>query len=190
MAKKRKKKHNKGGQFEREMAVAFSEWWTWDKNPDIFWRTHGSGARATTRQRRGIRTDGQYGDLCANDPEGRLFLKVFTVSLKRGQHMGTTIQDLIDMPARIKERKFERWIEEAVEQAGFAESLSWLIVFRRDQKRAIVILPKEMWKQISKNLVPECRISLASFPPLVVVPLTTFFNVAEPKHIRQIAEHA
>ncbi len=58
----------KGSNFEREICKLLSLWWTNDKRDDIFWRTSGSGARATTRSKTKQKTFGQYGDVQATDP--------------------------------------------------------------------------------------------------------------------------
>lgn len=43
----------KGSVFEREICKALGRWWTDGERDDIFWRTAGSGARATCRLERG-----------------------------------------------------------------------------------------------------------------------------------------
>jgi hypothetical protein len=79
MAKKKKKRKSsynksasKGGGFERQMCRAWSLWWTGDKRDDIFWRTSGSGSRATTRAKRGKADKWNHGDMRPDDPEGFL----------------------------------------------------------------------------------------------------------------------
>jgi len=41
----------KGSSFEREICTILSKWWTNNERDDVFWRTAGSGARATTRSK-------------------------------------------------------------------------------------------------------------------------------------------
>jgi hypothetical protein len=87
-AKKKKRKmkpgggSHKGGQFERDMCTLFSKWWTEDERDDVFWRTSGSGARATTRGKRGKDTCDQHGDMTCIDPCGKPLIDAFCFEFK------------------------------------------------------------------------------------------------------------
>ena len=73
----------KGSAFEREIAKLLSLWWSDCERDDIFWRTQTSGARATSRKRRGQDTFGQYGDIQACDPVGQPLLDCCIIEIKR-----------------------------------------------------------------------------------------------------------
>ena len=61
----------KGSVFEREICKELSLWITSGERDDIFWRTAGSGGRATMRKKSGKTTANQEGDVCATDPIGQ-----------------------------------------------------------------------------------------------------------------------
>lgn len=137
----------KGGNFEREMSHFLSTWWSKDpEQDDLFWHTHGSGARATQRTKLGKKTRGQYGDICAVDARGKRLLQVFTISLKRG-YSGKTFQDCIDATDKANkekakpEQEYAGWIREAITADRDAGSLSWLILVRRDKRQPLIIIP-------------------------------------------------
>ncbi len=73
----------KGSSFERELCRQFSLWWSAGSADDIFWRTAGSGARATTRHKSSAITKYQYGDMTFVRPEGQLLLDVWCFEFKR-----------------------------------------------------------------------------------------------------------
>jgi hypothetical protein len=75
-------KRHKGPAFEREMATAFSLWWTDGERDDIFWRTDGSGGRATNRARKGKTTRYQYGDMTFTDPIGKPLIEYASFEFK------------------------------------------------------------------------------------------------------------
>ncbi len=74
----------KGGEFERNICKQLSLWWTENERDDIFWRTAGSGARHTTRQKKNISTENSAGDVCYIDQLGKPFIDYFLMELKRG----------------------------------------------------------------------------------------------------------
>lgn len=83
----------KGGQFEREIAKTLSLWISIGENPNIFWRSASSGAKATTGFKKGIKDDAQAGDICAVDPSGATLINNFFIELKfyRNLHMESMI---------------------------------------------------------------------------------------------------
>lgn len=139
----------KGASFEREFCKQLSLWWTKGERDDVFWRTHGSGARATQRAKAGKRTKGQYGDVCATDPIGIPLTELIVFSLKRGcsKH---SLQDLLDCPKRLQDG-WETWIEEVEEVHRQSGSKSWIIVVRRDRRNAIGVMPLEDIRELFIN---------------------------------------
>lgn len=78
---------SKGGEFEKEIAKQLSLWWTQDHDvprDDIFYRTHGSGSRHTSRMKQSKSTANAAGDLMFIDEIGKSFLDYFIVEMKRG----------------------------------------------------------------------------------------------------------
>jgi hypothetical protein len=138
----------KGSQFEREISRALSEWWVPGRD-DIFWRTHGSGARATTRAKRGKQTAGQHGDICASDPAGADLMRLFVFSLKTG-YSGDTIHDIFDDPETQTSRAsaWGVWIYEARESAELAGVPYWAVISKRKARDPIIVLPRAFRKKI------------------------------------------
>jgi len=126
----------KGSAFERSIATALSLWWSGNYRDDWFYRTAGSGGRATMRAKRGKTTSNSAGDIGATTPEGGKLLSVVTYELKRGYN-GTNLQDLIDKPdgpAII--RKF---LDQAKDSAALAGTKLWAIIWRRDRREPIFV---------------------------------------------------
>lgn len=62
----------KGASYERSLCVAFSRWFSFGQTDDLFWRTSGSGSRATRRHKKNQRlTKYQYGDMTYDREEGK-----------------------------------------------------------------------------------------------------------------------
>lgn len=131
----------KGGGFEREIARVFGLWWTGDRD-DIFWRSSGSGARATTRAKVGKRTAQQYGDMCAIDAIGDPLIETITFELKRG-YSTKTAQDCYDRTDNVAIVKsgFEEFIAKAHRSSLQAGSFAWLLVTRRDRRETWCYMP-------------------------------------------------
>ena len=72
---------SKGFDFERKMCKRLSRWWSNDSDPDIFWRTEGSGGRATSANRESLEN---YGDMKADKPEGQPAIDFALWEFKKG----------------------------------------------------------------------------------------------------------
>lgn len=137
-------KSNKGSQFERELCKEFSLWWTKGKRNDVFWRTSGSGAMAKTRSKHGGFAFGQYGDIQATDPIGQPLIDVCTIELKRG-YSGGSIADMIDKSDKAAQQGYEKFICQAINDSKLAGSMSWMLVVRRDKRKALVTIPMPLY---------------------------------------------
>lgn len=143
-------KSSKGSSFEREVCKELSLWWTReDEEPrdDIFWRSSGSGARATSRFKRGKTTAGQNGDVCATDPIGDPFIKVLTLELKRG-YQGHTIHNLLDRQTSAKIEEFEVFLQQAIQSYKASGSFSWALLHKRDRREAWIWFPIYVYKEL------------------------------------------
>lgn len=133
----------KGNVFEREICRCLSLWWTDNESDDVFWRTPGSGARATVRSQKGRLTPNHYGDVCSVDDRGLLLTNQFVIELKRGYaSKPATIADLLDCYSS-STPYWSKWITKAQNQSRLlpSASQSWMIIAKRDQREAIVCLP-------------------------------------------------
>jgi len=129
----------KGEDFERSVPKIISLWWTDDKQDDVFYRTHGSGSRATTRQKKGVATANAAGDLMAVDEVGHPFTDCFLVELKRGYTDKISVLDLIDNK-RKKQFALVDWYAKARKEANFHKRSFVLIIFKRDYREICVLL--------------------------------------------------
>lgn len=146
---------SKGGQFERDACVGLSKWWSRKGDEDLFWRTHGSGNRATVRSTKGRKTSGQYGDVCAVDGRGATLIKAFTISLKRG-YQTISLQDIADQfETKKTPSQFEVWIKEAIRDHRAAGSIGWLLILRKNRRRALVFIPMSMLFKLEFSTVKE-----------------------------------
>jgi hypothetical protein len=129
----------KGPQFEREMAGALSRWWTAGERDDLAWRTAGSGARATTRAKKGKTTANAAGDLAATDAAIQPLFDVFAFELKRGLNAVSPF-DLLFRPRRkwVVKRSIDAWVGQASLAAAVAGARTWAIVHRPDRQEAMV----------------------------------------------------
>jgi hypothetical protein len=178
--RKRARGKGKGPVFEREVCTRLSLWWSGGERDDIFWRTHGSGARATTRGKAGKKTAGQYGDVATSDPIGLPLIQCLTLSLKKGYNRHT-LHDLLDKPAGAALQTWDKWIEEITRTAWDAGSWSWAIIAKRDRREPLMILHRKAIKPL--RLDP-----LLIFGRLVVIPFSDFVEYVNPKNIRSLVK--
>lgn len=135
-------KSSKGGEFERDIAKRLSEWWA--DREDVFWRTAGSGARATVRGKAGKQTAGQSGDICATDPIGQPLIDLITIECKRG-YPKAIIHDAIDRVKTTVPGEFEQFIRAAIDTHITAGSYAWMLITRRNQKIEMVWFPMNLY---------------------------------------------
>lgn len=74
----------KGSAYERALCRSWGLFWSEGKRDDLFWRTSGSGSRATNLRRLNRKlTKFQHGDMTFIHPDGRLLLEHFNFEFKR-----------------------------------------------------------------------------------------------------------
>lgn len=124
------------------ICTKLSRWWTQGPNEreDVFWRTAGSGARAKTRGRKGRKTYGQSGDVCAIDPIGDPLIDLFSIELKRGYNR-CSIMDLMDKGEKAACQRHEQWFAQAEESHKNAGSFSWWLIVKRDHRDPLIFMP-------------------------------------------------
>ena len=155
-----KNSSHKGAQFERQVARELSLWFSGGKRDDWFYRTSGSGARATVRGKKGQTTLSGHGDIGATCPEGQELMDRVCFELKRGYN-GIDILDLLSG----KHSFLVDFIDQAGDSARNAEKVSsggvlWAIIWKRDRKPSLLIGPGGLEFQ---GKIPELRIR---FDPL------------------------
>ncbi len=126
----------KGPEFEREFCRDLSRWYTKGAHDDWFWRTHGSGGRATTRAKKGKSTFGQDGDVCATHPQAQKLIDSVYFELKRG-YANARLHDVLDWIPGNKQPLIMDWVLKA-QKAVDGINRNWVIVHRRDRRGALV----------------------------------------------------
>jgi len=167
MKKKIKKRKGrgmkKGSNYERKICKRLSLWWTDNERDDIFWRTSGSGARATQRSKKKKSTYGQYGDVQAIDPIGEPLIKLLTIEIKCG-YSKNTFADLIETSQnpKVKTGIFQKFIEQAEQSCEEAHSYSWLIIAKRNGREPIVIMPYYFYKRLKCYFNIHAKLTFAN----------------------------
>ena len=129
--------HNKGSNFERKICVALSKWWSDGESDSIFWRSAGSGARATTRHRKGMNTENGEGDIVYSDASGKLFTDAFCIELKCG-YGDWSLTDFLE--TNQKETQFSKFWSQANESASNTLGAKPMLIYKRDRKNVMVVI--------------------------------------------------
>ena len=173
---------SKGANFEREVCKILSLWFTQGKRDDIFWRTSGSGARAKTRMKQGMKTFGQYGDVQATDPIGQPLIDLCIIEIKRG-YGSVSCSDAIDVPIN-KNTIWREWISKLEKDRKEAGVPFWLLITKRNRRETIVFMPRQF-----RNYLTPSRIH-KTFPHVILnvkgiriygAPLKPFLKSINPK---------
>lgn len=194
--KKKRKSPKKGGAFERVICKQLSLWWTADERDDVFWRTAGSGARATTRSRKGQATSNQYGDVQATDPIGQPLIDLCTIEIKKGYGRNSYF-DLIDKLPNETKQPYKKFIQQAIDQHFEAGTVWWLLITKRDYKETLIAMPiglkQELLEEASTNLgecIPSMDLvfEIIDEEEIFVTTLNEFFSVISPEDIKQLSD--
>jgi hypothetical protein len=198
---------HKGNPFEREIAKCLSLWFSDGTNDNIFWRTHQSGGRATTRAKAGKEASLHCGDIGAVNPIGEPLLKVLSFELKRGYNKAV-LHDLIDMPVdkqqahakqiekghKDKIDDYPYWIAKAERDRLRAGALFWAIIHKRDYREALLVAPSKLFYRLGVKALtnlslrsPVIKFCLDS-TTLTVVHFDAFLQVVKPKDILVLLE--
>lgn len=150
----------KGGSFERDMCKSLSIWWSRGIRDDIFWRTAGSGARATQRAKQGKITSLSYGDVTSNHPFGKTLLDQFVIEIKRGytsekskkSKRFISLLDMIDTNCKQKTKPLlVEWWNELERDILNTQSpnMRGLLICRRDRRQSFIVMHRSTFKDLS-----------------------------------------
>ena len=198
MSKNPKKK---GSKFERDICKQLSLWWTGDKRDDVFWRTTTSGARATTRRKKGQGTKNQYGDVQATDPIGQPLIDLCTIEIKKG-YSKSSYFDLIDRLPNETKQPYKKFIQQAIAQHYEAGTEWWLLITKKDYKETLIAMPIALKKQLGtfakmSSCVPSVRFVFnlkeskgksSIRERIFVTTLSEFFRVVSSRHIKYLLD--
>jgi len=137
----------KGSSYERKICKLLSVWWTEGERDDVFWRTAGSGARATSRRKQGKHTFGQTGDVQATDPIGQPLIDLFSIELKKG-YSKDTFMDVFDKKPHMAQQGFEKWFAQAREDYKDAGAKSYMIITERNQRASLVFIKDKAYRKL------------------------------------------
>lgn len=155
----------KGSNFEREISKQLSLWFTNGKTELGFYRTAGSGGRATSRRRGNKETNKEdFGDIKADLEECKPLTDLFVIELKTGyatkskskakKHDGKevvkvnnwAIMDEID--SKQEETQFMKFWKQVCRDAAISDKEPWLI-FRRQNKMACIAMYSDIFEIIA-----------------------------------------
>ena len=181
---------SKGPDWERNISKRLSLWWTEDDRDDIFWRTSGSGARATVRAKKGIKTKYQYGDLTFTDPVGKPLIDYFLIELKRGYpDLGVLL--LIDGKQKVP--VLVKWWKKAEKERQFGERKAAILIIKRDFKHPIIVFACDVFSRIESfcgewegNIVSVYLTAIEE--KLIIVPLYPFLKYCSAENMRLFME--
>lgn len=145
----------KGSSFEREVCKKLSLWVSNGEKDDIFWRTAGSGARATTRAKGGKSTCNADGDMCCLDPAYQWFIDSVLIEMKRGYN-SWRLDDFL-LPKQKKDSIFVVW-EKLEKEAAQLHKLP-LLILKQDRRQELYI--SQSYFQTDKSV---CLMHRYKFP--------------------------
>lgn len=119
---------SKGSAFERELCKRFSLWVSKGKRDDLYWRTAGSGARATTRGKRNLTTENSCGDMMCLSPEGKWLTDCFSFEFKRGYNTWNISEFLM-----CEENGLVKVWEKLNKEASTQDKIP-ILIFKQDRK--------------------------------------------------------
>ncbi len=192
-------KRGKGSGYERQLCKEFSLWWTYDKRDDVFWRTSGSGARATVRNKSKKKTFGQAGDMQATNPIGQPLIDLCTIEIKRGYN-SHPFSNMIEETAKATsntQQMYHEFIEQALLSSEAAGTFYWLLITKRDQRDAIIVMPYDLADKLKQQgsaifkTVPRfifhCTIGKSDIKHKVFgIKLEDFFTTVTPRQIKNV----
>lgn len=191
----------KGASWERLVATKLSQWWTDGDRDDVFWRTQGSGARATSRAKLNKETLGQSSDIAATCSLGEPLMELLTIECKRGYSKDTII-DLLDASPSMKEQEYSTWLRKIILDSERNKSFYWMLVTKRDKRVPLIIIPWDLVESLEEVGCSTLRTrGLYSSFLLVMeegdtktklwvscLPLTRWFKCVTPDHVREVLE--
>lgn len=193
------KGRGKGPAYEREFCKQLSLWWSHGKKDDVFWRTPGSGARATVRMKVGMLTADSYGDVGAVRAMGKPLTKTTLIELKRGytgkkgsgSQRHISFLTMIDTPKIGKRKKkpvLIEWWKKAQKERKKAGRKRVFIVFRRDRKESCLVISRKFFLKLRETnghmmCPPYYGVGWINFmgTELMVIKVEDFFDWCKPE---------
>lgn len=181
----------KGSDFERQICKELSLWWT-QNDPEgvkdnIFWRTAGSGARATQRNKKGLDSNMFSGDIGLLDSKGKDFLKYCVVEIKRGYSLQFDLLNYLD-GTKSEGILFKFW--DKICNDGIKLNKEPLLILKRDRKNTCIMFHTYLMSQIenysgtfsSKKIIIEHDFtdSMKESHKIIILSFLKFLDWAKP----------
>lgn len=160
---------HKGSRFERQVAVSLSLWASEGKRKDMFWRSAGSGSRATLASRRGTSLRNQAGDISSLDARASILTDYFMIECKHWEtlHLG---QAVIQNTGKL----VEFW-QRLVVDAQAVDKLPMLIA-KQDYLKTFIVLSGGGCQRF--NILPYSTLHRGSCPDLCILPFAAWLEEA------------
>lgn len=123
---------NKGSAFERELCKKFSLWVSDGNRDDLYWRTAGSGARASVRGKKEMATANSCGDMGCLDPEGAWLTDSFMFEFKRGYNTWR-VEDFLFKQKCALGLVWKKLSQEALKEKKFA-----VLILKQDRRQPLL----------------------------------------------------
>jgi len=140
----------KGSQGERETSNELSRWWSDGSRDDIFWRTAGSGGRATSRSKVGKKTKYQYGDITFTDPIGKPLLDLMVIENKRGYSDDISVLSFVDKLDRMKDPILLRWYFKLQAEVRLSGRPNGVVIFQRNRRKKCIMMETDFFVQFEQ----------------------------------------
>jgi len=180
----------KGQTFERDFCRQLTDWWTGGTAEDVvFWRTAGSGGRATSRAKTRRRTNAAHaGDIGALTPDAEVLTRVITFELKKGYHWEGSIHDLLDRNPNNARPLYADWFAQAEASRKHAGAKYWAVVHARTRRKPLITIPLELFEAIDMDGEPSVYAGIRPVvgPKVCIFPLAAFFAICLPETIRRL----
>jgi len=140
----------KGSAGERETSTELSRWWSNGSRSDIFWRTSGSGGRATQRSKVGLKTKYQYGDITFTDPIGKPLCDLMVIENKRGYSDEISVLSFVDKLDRMKDPILLRWYFKLQVEVRRSGRPNGVIIFQRNRRKKCIMMETNLFVQFEQ----------------------------------------
>jgi hypothetical protein len=160
----------KGGGYERDKCKELSLWWTGGERDDVFWRTPGSGARATTRMKIGVDTADSAGDMLSIDETGKPLTHKCLFEFKRGyggvkrkkqktrESAELHVLAMLDNP-KMQETEpllYQFWRKGEKERRQHKRQFTF-IIFKRDRKDDVICMSQSTFDWMNNRLTKHWK---------------------------------
>ncbi len=183
----------KGSRFERGICRVLTDWWVGTETEDcVFWRTAGSGGRATRRGKAGKKTNRAHcGDIAALTEDAALLTRMVTFELKSGYNHAT-LHDLLDRSAGAAKQTYEKWIQQARASADAAGTQHWAVIHQRTRRTTMLVANSGFFSATcadppGRGFMTVSTLRCSGYS-VCSVPLVDFLREVDPDQVRNYVE--